>query len=116
MKMSPQDAAAGYQAPEEGVEDDTAQFDARVTTDGTLADTFFTNDHSNPAHTAPSRFTMFTGAPGPETVVYTDGFSLDNNTDEVKAGAGVFFGVDDPRNKATLTPPNCGLVCKSFRG
>jgi ribonuclease HI len=41
---------------------------------------------------------------GPRTDVYTDGSAIDNDTDDVKAGAGVYFGEGDPRNRSIRVP------------
>ncbi|KAJ7936664.1 ribonuclease H-like domain-containing protein, partial [Mycena leptocephala] len=79
-------------------------FDSGVTTNGTLADAFriFTQGYENSAHTAPD--TRFVPNQAPEVTVYTDGSAIDNNTDNVKTGAGVYFGEDDPRNMAIRIP------------
>jgi hypothetical protein len=75
-----------YQTPSESDDLDVAEFDARVTTDGTLADAFhvFTGGFSNPAHTAPN--TRFAPIQVPEIEVYTDDSAIDN-TGNVKAAA-----------------------------
>jgi ribonuclease HI len=97
-----------YQTPSEGDDPNVAEFDARITTDGTLADTFriFTRGYMNNTHTAPD--TRFAPNQGLEVEVYTDGSAIDNNTGNVKAGAGIFFGADDPRNKAIRIPDELG--------
>jgi ribonuclease HI len=41
---------------------------------------------------------------GPRTDVYTDGLAIDNDTDDVKAGAGVYFWEGDPRNRSIRVP------------
>jgi ribonuclease HI len=40
--------------------------------------------------------------------VYTDGWALSNDTDDFKAGTGIFFGVGDPRNRAVRVPSKLG--------
>ncbi|KAH6905948.1 ribonuclease H-like domain-containing protein [Coprinopsis sp. MPI-PUGE-AT-0042] len=59
----------------------------------------FEETHANlpPPDAPPSRTTV---------VVYTDGSCFDNGSDEAKAGAGAWFGDDDPRNIAARVPPN----------
>jgi ribonuclease HI len=77
------------------------QFHSRVTTKGTLADAFriFTEGNETRSHTAP--LVMFTYVNhGPRAEVYTDGSVIDNDTDDVKAGARVYFGEGDPRNRS----------------
>jgi ribonuclease HI len=88
--MHPEDYEE-YQTPVEKEDKNAVEFDSRITTDGTLADAFriFTQGYENSADTSPD--TRFARNQGPEVVVYTDGSALDNNTDSVKAGAGVFF-------------------------
>jgi hypothetical protein len=110
--MQPEDYEE-YQAPgareedpplEEG-EEAPVQFDSRVTTKGTLADVFriFTEGNETQSHTAP--LVMFTYVNhGPRTDVYTDGSAIDNDTDNVKAGAGVYFRDSDPRNRSIRVP------------
>ena len=39
-----------------------------------------------------------------ETVVYTDGSCINNGTAEAKAGSGIWFGYEDPRNTAVRVP------------
>jgi ribonuclease HI len=43
---------------------------------------------------------------GGETTVYTDGSYINNGTAEAKAGSGVWFGENDPRNAAIRVPGN----------
>ena len=43
-------------------------------------------------------------APDDETIVYTDGSCLGNGTAEARAGSGVWFGNNDPRNAAIRVP------------
>jgi hypothetical protein len=97
-----------YQAPEEPTNPDTAMFNSRVTTEGTLADAFriFTEGYGNNAHTAPD--TRFASVQALEVTVYTDGSALNNHTDDVRAGAGIFFGIGDPRNRAIRVPSELG--------
>ncbi|KAK7029102.1 hypothetical protein R3P38DRAFT_2407535, partial [Favolaschia claudopus] len=96
------------QEPTAHEDENTADFDTRVTTKGTLADVFriFTNDESNGAHTAPT--TKFANEQQPMITVFTDGSAIDNDTEDVKAGAGVFFGDGDTRNKALRVPEMLG--------
>ncbi|KAJ7655668.1 ribonuclease H-like protein [Mycena polygramma] len=105
--MQPEDYEE-YQRPAERDESGTVEFDLRVTTEGTLGDVFriFTDGHTNQTQIAPD--TSFSLNQGPEVTVYTDGSAIDNETDNVKAGAGVFFGDDDPRNIAIRVPRALG--------
>lgn len=41
------------------------------------------------------------------TVVYTDGSCLGNGQEGAAAGAGVFWGADDPRNRSVRVPGAC---------
>ncbi|KAJ7343849.1 hypothetical protein DFH08DRAFT_1081256 [Mycena albidolilacea] len=80
---------------------DVAEFDARGTTDGTLADAFhvFTGGYSNPAHTALN--TRFTPNQASEIEVYTDNSAIDNNTGNVKAGteSSILYPLHRPARK-----------------
>lgn len=40
----------------------------------------------------------------PRTVIYTDGSCIHNGTPHARAGAGVYFGEDDPRNLSCPVP------------
>ncbi len=44
--------------------------------------------------------------PAPEITVYTDGSCTDNGSMEAKAGAGIWYGLNDPRNRAIRLPEN----------
>ncbi|KAJ6539316.1 hypothetical protein B0H19DRAFT_961618, partial [Mycena capillaripes] len=101
--MQPEDYEE-YQKPADHDENGTAAFDPWVTTDGTLADVFriFTDGYANGTHRAPD--TSFSFNQAPKVTVYTDGSAIDNETDNVKAGAGVYFGENDPRNMAVRIP------------
>jgi hypothetical protein len=94
----------GYKKPDDP---ETSRIDPRVTTGGTLADAFriFTDGYANDTTEAPD--INFSNDPAPEIAVYTDGSALDNETDNVRAGAGVFFGEGD-RNLATRVPKMLG--------
>jgi ribonuclease HI len=97
--MQPEDYEV-YQKPAEQDESGAMDFDSRITTDGTLGDAFriFTDGYANLTRTPPD--TSFSPTPAPEVTAYTDGSAIDNETDNVKAGAGVYFGENDPRNMA----------------
>jgi ribonuclease HI len=105
--MQPEDYE-GYQKPAERDESGAADFDSRITTNGTLGDALriFTDGYVNLAHTAPD--TSFSLNPAPEVTVYTNGSAIDNETDNLKAGAGVYFSEDDPRNIAIRVPHALG--------
>ncbi|KAJ6527531.1 hypothetical protein B0H19DRAFT_969904, partial [Mycena capillaripes] len=105
--MQPEDYEE-YQKPAAPGESDTAEFDSRITTDGTLADAFriFTQGYANQTQAAPD--TQFAINQALEVTVYTDGSAVDNETDNVKAGAGVYFGENDARNMAIRVPRNLG--------
>jgi hypothetical protein len=76
----------------------TVEFDARFTTHGTIADTFriFTNTAPKNLHSsAPD--TRHAPDPGEDPIkVYTDGSAQNNGDENVRAGAGIYFGADDP--------------------
>ncbi|KAJ7271394.1 hypothetical protein B0H12DRAFT_1003102, partial [Mycena haematopus] len=94
---------------------ESAQFDPRITTHGTIADTFriFTKGHvRNLRAKAPN--TRHDPEPGAETIsVYTDGSAIHNGKDNAQAGAGVFFGENDPRNRAIRLPTDVGCTNNS---
>ncbi|KAJ7101781.1 hypothetical protein C8R44DRAFT_641334 [Mycena epipterygia] len=96
------------QAPTAGEDPNRATFDPKITTDGTLGDIFriFTEGYKNPADTAPD--TRFTREVGPEIIVYTDGSAINNESDAVQAGAGVYFGDSDARNLSIRIPSMLG--------
>jgi ribonuclease HI len=50
----------------------------------------------------------------PRIDVYTDGSAIDNDTDDVKAGAGVYFGEGDPRNR-TSGKTRFGIFLSNYR-
>jgi ribonuclease HI len=94
------------QAPREGSDEETIDFDARVTTHGTIADTFriFTNTAPKNLHNvAPN--TRHSPNPNEDLIeIYTDGSAQNNGSENARAGAGIYFGDDDPRNKAIRVP------------
>jgi ribonuclease HI len=103
MLPQPEDWEAGFNvaAPQDP---NTKVFNPKVTTHGTLADTFriFTEgiDGGDVApHNSPE--------PEPdeeEIIAYTDGSAMNNGRDEATAGSGVYFGDGDIRNIATRVP------------
>ncbi|KAJ7689919.1 hypothetical protein B0H17DRAFT_890138, partial [Mycena rosella] len=92
--------------PRDELEPETEVFDARVTTHGTIADTFrifTTNATRNLRDVAPDT----RPAPDPlgePIVIFTDGSATNNGGENARAGAGIFFGEGDPRNKAIRIP------------
>ncbi|KAJ7075053.1 hypothetical protein C8R43DRAFT_910770, partial [Mycena crocata] len=80
------------------------EFDPRITTHGTLADTFriFTQDLENPSDTAPD--TRHVEDPPEGITVYTDGSALNNGMENATACVGVFFGDGDPKNRSLRVP------------
>ncbi|KZP11171.1 ribonuclease H-like protein [Athelia psychrophila] len=40
----------------------------------------------------------------PRTTAYTDGSCLDGGTEKARTGSGIWFGIDDPQNKALRVP------------
>ncbi|KAJ6559704.1 hypothetical protein B0H19DRAFT_944653, partial [Mycena capillaripes] len=85
-------------------DEDTKTFDPKITTHGTLADTFriFTNDLDGGDEAPDTKF-----EPEPdeeEIVVYTDGSAINNGRDDPKAGSGIYFGDGDVRNMAIRIP------------
>ncbi|KAJ6524574.1 hypothetical protein B0H19DRAFT_972001, partial [Mycena capillaripes] len=83
-------------------------FDLRITVKGTLADTFriFT-DGLESSKTAPN--TMLDPEPDEEPiVVYTDESAKNSGTANAQAGAGIFLGQEDIRNRAIRVPDELG--------
>ncbi|KAJ7107530.1 hypothetical protein C8R44DRAFT_595815, partial [Mycena epipterygia] len=106
--MQPEDYEEYQEPTPHGEDSGAADFDSRITTKGTLADTFriFGQGYVNATHTAPQ--TKFALDQGPSIIVYTDGSAINNNTDNGQAGAGVYFGNNDPRNISIRIPRMLG--------
>lgn len=98
------------QAPQEGPNPETVEFDSRITTHGTIADTFriFTKGSPCNLHGRAPRTKHMMAADVEEITVYTDGSALNNGSENARAGAGIFFEEDDPRNKSVRIPGNIG--------
>ncbi|KAJ7244523.1 hypothetical protein C8J57DRAFT_1083029 [Mycena rebaudengoi] len=92
-------------APQANNDPDTVEFDPRITTHGTTADTFriFTMGDWNEYSYAPD-VCHETGPNDTEITAYTDGSALNNGTADVAAGTGVFFGENDDRNLSLRIP------------
>ncbi|KAJ6532977.1 hypothetical protein B0H19DRAFT_965261, partial [Mycena capillaripes] len=89
-------------------DENTETFNPKVTTHGTLADTFriFTNEEVG-GDEAPD--TKLDPEPDEEEiVVYTDGSAINNGKDDAKAGSGIYFGDGDIRNMAIRIPDDLG--------
>ncbi|THU86570.1 hypothetical protein K435DRAFT_613258, partial [Dendrothele bispora CBS 962.96] len=84
-------------------------FDYRLTTAGNLSDLFrvFTDKDHNPINETFVRRVQPEGNEGLVTVA-TDGSCIDNGQDTAKAGAGIYFAKDDPRNKSLKLPKMAG--------
>ncbi|KAJ7140527.1 ribonuclease H-like protein [Mycena crocata] len=95
-----EDRVASNTGNEEGV----VVFDPKVTQEE-LADTFrIFAENDEVTSTIPPR-TQMAPEPDEETVVvYTDGSALENGSDNVKAGSGIYYGKDDGRNMAIRVP------------
>ncbi|KAJ7260239.1 hypothetical protein C8J57DRAFT_984574, partial [Mycena rebaudengoi] len=96
-------------APQANNDPDTVEFDPRITTHGTAADTFriFTMGDWNEYSYAPE-VSFETGPNDGETVVYTDGSAFNNGTADATAGTGVFFEEGDNRNLSLRIPNELG--------
>jgi ribonuclease HI len=92
--------------PGEETNEETFVFDAKVTTHGTIADTFriFTNATPKNLHSiAPD--TRHSPDPNEDPIeAYTDGSAMNNGGENARAGAGIYFGDNDPRNRAIRIP------------
>jgi ribonuclease HI len=91
-----------------GDEESVVYFNPKVTTNS-IADAFriFENGPRNTSKAPPDVRRLDDPEEGP-TVVYTDGSAIDNGTPQAKAGAGIFFGINDPRNRALRIPEALG--------
>ncbi|KAJ7247772.1 hypothetical protein C8J57DRAFT_1080606, partial [Mycena rebaudengoi] len=95
-------------APQPSDDPDTVEFDPRITTHGTIGDTFriFTQDKEVEYTYAPD--TQHEAEPDEQIEIYTDGSALNNGMANAMAGAGVFFGDDDLRNISVRIPDELG--------
>ncbi|KAJ6539601.1 hypothetical protein B0H19DRAFT_869037, partial [Mycena capillaripes] len=98
------------QLPREGQEEETVGFDPRITTHGTIADTFriFTNESPWNLRTMAPDSRHHADANEEKITVYTDGSAIDNRQDNAKAGAEIYFGESDPRNRSIRIPEGIG--------
>ncbi|KAJ6561751.1 hypothetical protein B0H19DRAFT_942962, partial [Mycena capillaripes] len=105
--MQPEDFEE-YQTPAAEADSEAMEFDSRVTTNGTLADVFrvFTEGNATGSYKAPD--TKFTDNQCAEVKVYTDGSAINNGMPDATAGAGVYFGPNDTRNRAIRIPDEMG--------
>ncbi|KAJ7155938.1 hypothetical protein C8R43DRAFT_1125843 [Mycena crocata] len=98
------------QAPAALEEDESVEFDSRITTHGTIADTFRIFTKGNPRNLSGAspmnKHDEDTISEGID--VYTDGSAINNGRDNARAGAGVYFGEGDPRNMAIRIPDAVG--------
>ncbi|KAJ6569129.1 hypothetical protein B0H19DRAFT_937847, partial [Mycena capillaripes] len=93
-----------------GEDEDTVVFDPRITTSGTIADTFriFTNDSPRNLRDIAPDSRHVADANTEKIVVYTDGSAINNGRENSRAGAGIYFGEDDPRNRSIRIPESVG--------
>ncbi|THU86863.1 hypothetical protein K435DRAFT_682856 [Dendrothele bispora CBS 962.96] len=86
-------------------EKDEEIFNYHLTTAGNISDIFrvFTDLDHKPTNKAPTRLVKITN-PRELSIVATDGSCVDNGQDTAIAGAGVFFGINDPRNQSIRVP------------
>ncbi|CAK5281680.1 unnamed protein product [Mycena citricolor] len=82
------------------------EIDQRLTTKGTVGDTFriFTEDITNNSASAPNREHWGNPDDIDEIVVYTDGSATGNGSATAEAGSGIWFGVDNIRNRSIKVP------------
>ncbi|KAF5366405.1 hypothetical protein D9758_009730 [Tetrapyrgos nigripes] len=82
---------------------DIIMFDTRVTTNGSITDTFWVFIEGITCNETPDTKQHDGLAINPVTVA-TDGSCLENGRLDAKAGAGVFFGENDHRNSSLRLP------------
>ncbi|KAJ6615746.1 hypothetical protein B0H10DRAFT_1800811 [Mycena sp. CBHHK59/15] len=83
----------------------------RRTSRGAITDAFhiFTKPLENPEMSNSAPDTRHVLNPNMEMItVYTDGSASGNGTDGVRAGTGIYYGEDDPRNRAIKVPDEWG--------
>ncbi|THU83636.1 hypothetical protein K435DRAFT_601877, partial [Dendrothele bispora CBS 962.96] len=90
-------------------ERDEENFNYHLSTTGNISDVFriFTDPNHKPVNKVPTRKVATTN-PRELSVVATDGSCIDNGQDTAIAGAGVFFGMSDPKNQSIKIPKTSG--------
>ncbi|KAJ7680155.1 hypothetical protein B0H17DRAFT_1232324, partial [Mycena rosella] len=96
---------------EPGEDPEMVEFNPDVTTQGTLTNVFciFTEPEDNPDPSAAAPDTRLTPDEDAETSrAYTDGSVSNNGAGNARAGAGIFYGEDDERNRSIKVPDEWG--------
>ncbi|THU77988.1 hypothetical protein K435DRAFT_597321, partial [Dendrothele bispora CBS 962.96] len=90
-------------------ERDEENFNYHLSTTGNISDIFriFTDPDHKPINKVPTRKVVIAN-PRELSVVATDGSCIDNGQDTAIAGAGVFFGINDPKNQSIKIPKISG--------
>ncbi|RPD57417.1 hypothetical protein L226DRAFT_467550, partial [Lentinus tigrinus ALCF2SS1-7] len=83
--------------------DDLILFDRRVTVKGTVADAYRVFTEGEVCNDLPDVRIELSDIEA--VTVATDGSCLNNGQADAKAGAGVFFGIDHPRNRSVRLSP-----------
>ncbi|KAJ7858875.1 hypothetical protein B0H13DRAFT_2356350 [Mycena leptocephala] len=83
-------------------------FDPKITTKGTLADTFRIFTDGMKGATAPPDTRIEPEPDGEPVIVYTDGSATNNGKADARAGAGAYYGPNDVRNLAIRVPEELG--------
>jgi len=99
LDLTPRRKKINKQAEETG---EPILFDPNITTNS-IKDSFriFTTNRENdqiPSHRVAQQ------AQAEEIVVYTDGSCINNGQEDAQAGSGIWYGENDPRNKALKVP------------
>ncbi|KAJ7141887.1 hypothetical protein C8R43DRAFT_892320 [Mycena crocata] len=110
-RPQPEDYEAA-QAPRALQDDESIEFDPTITTHGTIADTFriFTKGCLRNLTGAVPATKHDQDTVNEDMSVYTDGSAINNGKNNAQAGAGVYFGDNDPRNMAIHIPNDVGCT------
>ncbi|KAF5352050.1 hypothetical protein D9758_009406 [Tetrapyrgos nigripes] len=103
-REQPEDYEIGPDDHEGPRERNVETFDYRISTTGNLSDIFriFTDETVPPSDEVLIR--KVNAAEGPDTIIATDGSCMNNGQEDATAGAGVFYGRNDARNKSIRLP------------
>ncbi|KAF7367382.1 DNA polymerase epsilon catalytic subunit [Mycena sanguinolenta] len=85
---------------------DWIEFNPKVTVEGELTEAFriFTQPEINPDPVSRAPNMKPARHRGDKITVYTDGSATENGKENARAGTGIFYGEDDPRNRAIRVP------------
>ncbi|KAJ7142127.1 hypothetical protein C8R43DRAFT_954469 [Mycena crocata] len=109
LKPQPEDYEE-EQTPREGLGPETVDFDSRITTRGSVADTFriFTKGSRRNLRGIVPQTKHDPVHDYGTLVAYTDGSAVNNGKENARVGAGVYFGEGDPRNTSIGVPNKVG--------